>query len=176
MKPTITKLKNARGRITGYRAAIGPIEADGKTPAEATEACERATLDTLSRLERCRSVRALTWQGRTFVVAPTLDGWSYWLDTFSQGYSNMLPPSSFEDASDRAMHHLAQHVWNHDVEDDAAFVASLPSGIRSDLTGWIRFQRAYKIREAEGRNDNETHRLACEDSYKDSPELFRRAS
>ncbi len=61
MKPTITKLKDVRGRITGYRAALGPVERDGKTPAEASAACEAASLDALQRLDYVTDVHE--WRG-----------------------------------------------------------------------------------------------------------------
>lgn len=48
MKPAITKLKNMRGRITGYRATLGQIERDAPTVTEAIEACERDAMVALN--------------------------------------------------------------------------------------------------------------------------------
>ena len=167
MKPTITKLKDVRGRITGYRAALGSVEADGTTPALAGEACEAATLDALQRLDNGTDVHE--WRGHHYIVAPTTHGWSYWLDTFSSDFF-MGPYPRHEEANGAALHHLAQHVWDHDVADDAAFTGDLPPKVRSEIRGWIRFQRAYKRIAAEGgRTDNEVHRLACESSYESAP-------
>jgi hypothetical protein len=165
MKPTIVKLKDVRGRITGYRASIGTVEREGKSPAEACAACEAATLDALQRLDNGSDVHR--WQGHVYLLAPTTYGWGYWLDTFSEGYSAHGPYPSHEEANGAALHHLAQNVWTHDVADDAAFTGDLPPKVRSDVRQWIRFQRAYKRIAAEGgHNDNEIHRrLACEASY-----------
>ena len=166
MKPTITKLKDARGRITGYRAELGAVTRDGKTVAEANEACEHATLEALARLDKGASAHA--WNGHTFTIAPDLYGWSYVLP----GHMPQSAGENRETAITSALHHLAQVTWTHET-DDAAFLASLPDAKRfdgeslaSELAGWIRFQRAYKVRAAQGLSDTECHRLACEDSYK----------
>lgn len=47
MKPTIAKIKDFRGRIRGYRATLGAIEADASTPQEATALCEAMALASL---------------------------------------------------------------------------------------------------------------------------------
>lgn len=167
MKAQVKKVKDFRGRrIVGYRASIGPIEREGKTPAEAIEACECAALAALARVDRGVCVK--TWRGHTFVVVPTGYGWSYWLDTFSQGYSVQVSSGSDdsrEHAEDAAVHHLAQQVWELSVEDDAAFTGDLPKSVREQIRSWIKFQRAHAKFTAEGKNDVEAHRLACEASY-----------
>ena len=159
MKPEVTKVKDARGRITGYRATIGPIDREGKTVAEASAACERATLEALARLDKGAS--AHQWNGHTFTIAPDSWGWSYVLPGF-------MPHNAGADrdtAIRSAQFHLAQVTWTHET-DDTAFLASLREDVASELAGWIRFQRAYKRIAAEGgRTDNEIHRLACEASY-----------
>jgi len=60
MKPTVRKVKNARGRVTGYTAAIGPVSADGITAVEATHRCDDAAAAALARLER--GARVFTWR------------------------------------------------------------------------------------------------------------------
>lgn len=66
MKPTVEKIKSVRGRITGYVASIGEVRADGKTPQEAIEACERATFSALARLDQGPLIGS--WRGHTYVV------------------------------------------------------------------------------------------------------------
>lgn len=167
MKPTITKLKDARGRITGYRATLGPIgedgTCDGNTPAAAIELCETACLAALRRLDSGTECR--TWCGHTYAIVPTSQGWAYWLDTLSGGRTQGAY-STHEECNARALHHLAQHVWTHDCADDAAFTLELPPAVRGEIAQWIRFQRAYSRHAATGKSDTECHRLACEDSYK----------
>ena len=159
MKPEVTKVKDARGRITGYRATIGPIYREGKTVAEASAACERATLEALARLDKGAS--AHQWNGHTFTIAPDSWGWSYVLP----GFMPQNAGDTRETALRTAQFHLAQVTWTHDV-DDAEFLASLPDAVASELAGWIRFQRAYKRIAAEGGHaETEIHRLACEASY-----------
>jgi hypothetical protein len=161
MKPETKKLKNARGRITGYRATLGDglIVCDAPTPAEAVADCERFCVDALQRLARGTTVRR--WRGHVFVVMPTLGGYAYWLDTFPDTYTVSRGRETHEEAYGAALHHLAQNLWEHD-EDDAAFVADLPPRVRTDVEHWIRFQRAYKVERDRGRSDVDAHRLACE--------------
>lgn len=162
MKPTITKVKNLRGRITGYRAAIGPVEREGKTAKEAAQACEQAALEALGRLDNGSEIKR--WRDRVYIVIPTTEGWKYWMDGFCSDYF-VGPYQRHEDANGAALHHLAQNLWDHD-QDDATFGEGLPPKVRADVEQWIRFQRAYKLHKAAGRTDNECHRLACEDSYR----------
>jgi hypothetical protein len=159
MKPTVKKLKTLKGRIVGYDASIGEVTTEGPTPREAAANCERAVLQALARLDRRATIGS--WRGHVYVIAPTIDGWSYWLDTFSPGYGVTIGKSDREDAEDGALSHLAQNVWTLDVSDDAAFVVGLPPKAKADITGWIRFQRSYAALKAEGKTDNEAHRLAC---------------
>jgi hypothetical protein len=162
MRPTITKQKNMRGRITAHRAAIGPIEVDGRTPAEASQQCETAAVAALRRLDN--GSEFLRWHGHVYAIVPTLYGWNYWIDTSESNHSQG-PYPTHEEANGAALSHLAQNVWEHDVADDAAFVADLPDRVRADIAQWIRFQRAYRVHAATGKSDHESHRLACEDSY-----------
>ncbi len=158
MKPTVKKLKTLKGRIVGYAASIGEVTVEGPTPSEAATNCERAVLQALARLDRRATIGS--WRGHTYVIAPTIDGWSYWLDTFSPGYGVTIGKPDREDAEDGALTHLAQNIWESDV-DDEAFVVGLPPKAKTDIASWIRFQRSYAALKAEGKSDNEAHRLAC---------------
>ena len=159
MKPTVSKVKNMRGRITGYEARIGEVTAEGSTPAEATERCERSVLATLMRLD-CGAIVG-GWRGHTYFVAPTLHGWEYWIDTFTRLDYSVRREGTREEVKNNALHHLAQNVWDHDVADDREFVAGLPGEIAKEILGWISFQRSYLALKAEGKTDEECHRLAC---------------
>ena len=163
MKPNLGKKKNIRGRIVCYTATIGPIEGQGETPALAIEACEGAVAGALARLEYGMSVRV--WRGHTAIVAPCIGGWDYWIDTSNSGCRNFGHAVDPSEAMGRALHHLAQNVWEPSVTDDAAFVEGLPGDVAKEIAGWIRFQRAYVRIAAEGKSEAETHRLACEASY-----------
>jgi hypothetical protein len=156
MKPTIEKVKNMRGRVTGYRAKLGEVVAEGKTAAEAFEACEKKVLLALERLDRGAIVR--TWRGHSYTVAPTIVGWEYMLDTFT-GYYGVNVNGSREDAEDAALHHLAQQLWTTE-DDDETFVRILPSKVAREILRWCAWQRRFATLKAEGKTDNEAHQLA----------------
>ena len=167
MKPTVSKIKNIRGRITGYVAYIGEVRAEGKTPKEASEKCEREAYDALARLDYGPLLG--TWRGHAYVISPTITGWEYWIDTFSRvDYSVKCETANTrEDVRWRALSHMAQNLWTVDVNDDE-FLADLPSSVVDTLKSWIRFQREYaRLAKEGGRSDSEIHRLACEASYRE---------
>lgn len=161
MKPVLGKKKNVRGRITCHTATIGPFEGQGETPALAVEAVEGAVTNALARLDEGMSVRV--WRGHVAMVAPSVYGWAYWIDTGTCKQETGSTDSA--EAMGRALHHLAQNVWEASVTDDRAFVEGLPGDVAKEIAGWIRFQRAYARIALEGKSDTETHRLACEASY-----------
>lgn len=168
MKPTIRKVKTIRGRIDGYKATFGPIESGAHpTPKEAALACEHETLLALVRLDR--GARVLRWRGHTAVVMPTVNGWTYWIDTASRPDTIQVSTGETrEDAENNALHHLAQNVWTLDVKDDEAFLSAepgteengLPYGVRDLLRPWIHWQRDYARLRAEGLSDTEAHQKA----------------
>lgn len=160
MQIVARKLKNARGRITGYEAGFGPIVAQGATPQEAQENCERAVRSALDRLERGADVAR--WRDRVWAVFPTVEGWSYWIETGCDGRGQPARVGATrEDATDQALHHLAQNLWEHSA-DDATFTQGLPSAVAAQLSDWIGFQRLYVAHRSNGKTDVEAHRLACE--------------
>lgn len=98
MKPTVRKVKDIRGRrVVGHKAKFGPVECMRPTPKEAALTCEHETLSALARLDR--GARVLRWRGHVAVVAPTLEGWSYWVDTLSNPYFMTTPKQDREDAA-----------------------------------------------------------------------------
>jgi hypothetical protein len=160
MKPTVLKRKDSRGRITGYVAHIFSVDSPlCATAVEASAACERETLAALHRLDR--GTRIFKWQGHTVVVAPTIEGWSYWIDTSTRTDfdSHVAGSATREDAENAALSHLAQNVWEP-VFDDVSFLATLPPSVASELAPWIRFQRSYATLRAAGKSDAEAHREA----------------
>lgn len=168
MKPILRKKKNIRGRIVCHTATIGPFEGQGETPALAVEAVESAVTGALARLDR--GVFVHVWRGHVAVVAPSTGGWVYWIDTMSlPGQTQEAGNETREQAMDRALHHLAQNVWDplaacdtDAIRDyDRAFVEGLPADVATEITRWIGFQRRYAALRAEGKTDNEAHRLAC---------------
>jgi len=46
------------------------------------------------------------------------------------------------------------------VEDDDAFVASLPAAVRAEIADWIAWQRRYQAARNSGASDHEAHRIA----------------
>jgi hypothetical protein len=164
MKPTITPLRDLRGRkITGYRAEFGPIDATATTKPAAIAAAELAVQDALDRLNQ--GARVTGWidpagRVRPIMVAPTINGWGYWLDFFSRPYVEGSYGSAGL-AENAGFHHVAQNAWTADV-DDRAFLLSLPAGIiRAELASWIGFQRAYLRERAAGTPENQIHQIAC---------------
>jgi hypothetical protein len=157
MKPTIGKWKDSKHRIVEYSGAIGPIKANGKTPNEASAACETAVLDALKRLELGTTIGQ--WSGHTWIVFPTIDGYNYWLDTFSGPHYSVSSPGSREHAIDKALFHLAQSVWTHAVPDDTAFVDGLPYGIRAELGAYFAWQREYRRLADRGYSDTDARAI-----------------
>src|SRR5271166_813444 len=106
----VRKVKSKR-RIVGYVASIGPVDGGQRaTSAEAKQACEKDMIFALERLDR--GPRVFMWREHTIVVAPTLNGWAYWIDTFScSAYTCHTNRVEREDAENDALHHLAQNLW-----------------------------------------------------------------
>lgn len=162
MKPTLGKKKNIRGRIVCHTATIGPFEGQGETPALAVEAVEGAIMNALARLDEGACVRV--WRGHVAIVAPSTYGWCYWIDTFSSPHTQETNSYDRAEAMGKALHHLAQNVWESSVTDDLVFVEGLPGDVAREMAGWIRFQRSYAVLRAEGKTHAEAHHLACRDS------------
>ena len=91
MKPTVRKVKDIRGRkILGYVATLHTPDSysDGRisgqqrtTPADAILSCEVEVECALDRLARGTVIGQ--WNGHTYVVSPSIDGWRTWCDEFS---------------------------------------------------------------------------------------------
>lgn len=159
IKPIVTKIKNVRGRITGYRASVESIEAEAPTEKEAIDACERAVIAARLRLDH-GGTHGETW-GHHWSVWPTVSGWAYALDTFQDRYQIDRPANETREAAcDAAIVHLGQNVWEHTVNDDT-FLSFAPASARSALAQWIAFQRAY-IAAPSTATPTEKHRWACE--------------
>lgn len=161
MKPKLGKKKNMRGRITCHTATIGPFEGQGETPALAVEAVEGAVTNALARLDEGTTVRV--WRGHVAIVAPSAFGWSYWIDTFTNPHTQETNSHDRAEAMGKALHHLAQNVWEPSV-NDREFVEGLPGDVAREIKGWIVFQRAYEVHRATGKTDIEAHALACRES------------
>ncbi len=156
MKPTIQKIKNARGRIETYRANIGAIEADADGPKESVEICERYALEALARLDRGSHI--LRWKGHMILTRPTTHGWEYWLDTFSRDDYFCGTYKTREAADDAALVHLASSLWTYQT-DDAEFVSALPERFRKDQLVSIKWQREMKRLMDSGLSDNEAREV-----------------
>lgn len=157
MKPNVRKLKNIRGRIVGFEAKIGPVEALGDTAKEASESCERAVDAALTRLSRGTIIR--NWRGKLYVVTPTVDGWAYWIDGFTSDY-RVMGTATQEVCENAALHHLGQALWSLDVASDEDFFVGLPASVREELIRWARWQRSYAEHRAAGMTDVQAHQAA----------------
>jgi hypothetical protein len=157
MKPTISKFKNVKGRIVGYRARFGPIDAQGATPNEAVEQCAKAVQDALERLERGASIGQ--WRGHTYVVSPDANGWRAWCDVYSRTDYYTGSGQTREDAEDGVLSHLAASLWTHDVVDDEAFVDGLPQSIKKELVDRFKWYREYKRLADKGYNDSDARAI-----------------
>ena len=151
MKPVIGKRKNARGRIVGYSATLGPLTVHESTPEEASRRVEQEALSALERIES--GYHFAEWHGHAYLIIPELYGWAYWLDVFSRyDYHCQCGGKTREEAEQNALHHLAQTVWTHD-DDDQELVSTLPEAIRQDLLSWFTWQRGMKRLTAAGHSD-----------------------
>jgi hypothetical protein len=158
MKPTITKLKNARGRIVGYRARIGDLqEIDRPTAAAVAVACE-AMLEAYLR-DHQRGSLTLRLFDRDLYLEPCryAPGFTYRL----QGSDCIHGPyETREAAEDRAVFHCAQNAWTLET-DDAVFFAAIPlETVRRELASWVRWQRAYAAARAAGMDDAQARQVA----------------
>ncbi len=162
LKAKLAKLKNLRGKITGHRATIGVLRAEGETPKAAELNVETEVLKALLRLERGTVIRV--WNAHTFVVFPDTGGWRYWLDIFTPSGSthsySVQCPGDREDAEDAALFHLAQMIWTPEIADDAAFMDGLPAGVVKKLTSYFEWQRKYAAAKAAGHSDEDAHQIA----------------
>ena len=157
MNITIHKQKSARGRITGYSAHNDVMHAEGNTPAEAKANLDKDVINCLGRLARGPIMNR--WNNHNWIVWPTIEGWAYWIDTFSIGYY-IAGIESKERAVESAMHHLAQSIWELSCADDDEFLRGLPDKSSADLKHWIKWQRSYAALKAQGKTDNEAHQMA----------------
>src|SRR5262245_38388223 len=176
MKPTIKKVKDIRGRkILGYRAVFGPVESERHaTPAAAIAECEQLTREALARLQQGATIA--TWRGHRLVITPSVyaPGWSYWIDTFSHGFTNGANYADNIEAYNAAVYHLAQGDWTLDADDHEILAAIPDKAKRADLASWIAFQRTYAQIKAAGEitADADIHRAACESSHVYAREHF----
>ena len=152
MKPVMNKCKDNRGRITGYVAVVGPIQGAGATVAEAKANSEQLLEAALDRLERGTLIGQ--YKGHTYVVSPTVHGWTYWLDTFSSTTYGCDAGTDKDGAKYQAISHLAKTVWTLD-DDDQAFVIGLPVHLQRELVQYFGWQRGYARYRAEGKTDTE---------------------
>ncbi len=161
LKAKLAKLKNLRGKITGHRATIGVLRAEGETPKAAALNVETEVLKALLRLDRGTVIRV--WRGHTFIVFPDTGGWRYWLDIFTPSGSthnySVQCPGDREDAEDAALFHLAQMIWTPEVNDDE-FLSELPTSVMQKLEAYFQWQRRYAAAKAEGKSDEDAHQIA----------------
>ena len=159
MKTAITPIVNNRGKRTSRRmATIGPLSADGSSAAIALSTLDDLLMDTLDRLDAGHVSGRL--YGHTWIVIPTITGWTYYVDDVTSQCVHMLIGSR-ETAIRSAISHLAQTAWTAEY-DDQTFVDGLPADCRSDLASWIGFQRAYIRERTAGTPDHLIHAAACQ--------------
>lgn len=171
MKPTIHKRKDVRGRkALGYTGVIGAIAGpEAPTPAAAAELAETTVLAAIGRLAAGPKID--TWCGHTYAVYPTVDGWAYWIDTFSNGYGVSASGDRFQ-VELSAIAHLAQNVWTAEY-DDHVLLQDVPPAVRPGLASWIAFQRCYiRIRNAGDIPEAQYHDAACQMSHLYAREHF----
>lgn len=158
LKPTIKKLKDLRGRIKGYRAHLGPLNADAATSKEAVAALDLHLRATMKRLDEGTLIG--TWRSTTYVVAPDTTGWRYWTSVFSRvDYWVTVGTGTKEDAVNDALSHTAKTIW-HRHWDDTIFVEGLPVKIQKELIWYFNWQRAYAVAVEQGHNDTQARAIA----------------
>lgn len=155
----IVKIKNLKGRITGYRARRGQVTGDGELPKIAQAHLEQNIDAALDRLTM--GTQILTWRDHRVLVIPTIYDWSYWIDAFETRYT-VSGMQTMEDARTSAFYHLAQNLWNHDCQDDDAFCADIPISEpkQKEILSWIKWQRSYRAYREQGMSDTQAHAAA----------------
>ena len=159
---TIVKIKNLKGRITGYRARRGRVVADGENAKHAAANLEIAVDKALDDLTI--GTHIIRWQGHILVIAPTIwNSWSYWIDDFSDSQYNCSGFATMEESRVNAFHHLAQNLWSLEMIDDIGFCAAIPINEQKqkEILSWIKWQRSYAANKAAGMSDTEAHKATC---------------
>jgi hypothetical protein len=138
---------------------------------EAITECEAHVLSALDRLDGGSRIGILL--DHLWIVVPTTHGYAYWLDTFGpERFSFNDAGETLDKAIDRAINHLAQILWNAEM-DDYALLSAVPRTVRAELAGWIAFQRCYiRVREAGELAENDRHNAACHMSHLYAREHF----
>lgn len=168
IKATVKAIKDhhfGRGKTLGYVAAIGAITSNtSDTEAAAKDNAERRVYDAIDRLSRGTIARVR--HGITAIISPTIDGWQYELlraDGTRCTVSLPTQTQALEDAEDKALSHLLQNVWGHNVTDDREFAENTPKAVQVEILTWIAFQRDYKRLLDLGSSPEESHKLASTD-------------
>lgn len=146
MKPKVAKVKNARGRITGYRASLCGLSAEGATKQEALAALDVHLRDTVARFAVGTTIGQ--WAGHTYVVSPSVDGYQTWVDVYSRTDYSVASCGPRGTAIISALRSIAQQIWTHDTDDEALY-ASLPdvdgrAELIDELRSYLSWQRNYK--------------------------------
>lgn len=165
MKPTIWKRKTLNGkRVIGYRAGIGPVQAEStkdEGPAVAAERCENRVREELARLDTYPQPFML--HGIAVFVAPCLGGYHYgYAHDGSVRWGSGSP--DLQNTIRMAREHIGQITWTPAV-DDAAFLSTIGDEYAtSNLRSWIVFQRkALYLRDVKGLTDvDRIHAIACD--------------
>ena len=162
MKPVMSKRKDSKGRITGHVATVGPIQGEGPTGRDAVTNNEILVGAALDRLDRGTLIGQ--YKGHTYVVSPTIHGWTYWLDTFSSTTYGCDAGTDKDGAKYQAISHLAKTVWTLD-DDDQAFVIGLPVTLQRELVEYFQWQRAYRKFRDMGQTDNQARQSIWQSAY-----------
>lgn len=115
IRPEISKVKNARGRVVGYRAKIGHAECEGETPAAAVAAL-RSYLSQEGEPPFIRS----TSDGAIWVCSGSFGHWSYRICRPSQGGHTTHGSCSTGDTRGECIAAMERHRLQYQADLDAA--------------------------------------------------------
>lgn len=156
----VTKRKNVRGRIIGYRATCMQIEraTTRLDAAEAIEQCGHAVTEILANVQRGTYIGQ--WRNHYYVLMPDGYGygWNYWIDVFGALDYHVGPEPTRDEAEDKALNHLVTSIWDHE-QDDQAFTAGLPEHVRKQCLDYFRWQREYRRLAARGLDDTRVRNI-----------------
>ena len=163
----VSKLKNIKGRIVGYRASLADVYVDGATATEAIANLQGALTSrcTINRIEEVSIQHgeyvAHVWRGFNGIESRLYH---------PDGHVSMQSHTGdIETAENGVRLHIAQLCWP--ASNAAEVIARDDDRGHREFKGWVEFQERYSIAKARGMNSNDAHSFAGRNPSR--PELWR---
>lgn len=154
---TIHKVKTMTGsRIRGYKAEFREICTETFPTAQEAEAHLLTLIE-----NHCmrREPRVLVAAGHTGVLHVDMYGMVGLQHVWPDGHiSSSFGGRSLKESADDFFLHVAETEWDGTSTEVPAY---LPESRHGEYRSWLKFVTTYKQAIADGKTDNEAHRIAC---------------